>query len=143
VRTAAVVIAVLLLALSGCSQEAGPTPEGGQAPDPGPHALHVKLEALTADDCYRFPARIKPPSCQKYVTEVANIPQTAQRFAAGHPRLADAVKALSAGITGYRSHSCDEQGTAACAGALGDIATALTQVRDRVAALSDAATRAS
>ena len=45
--------ALLVLVLSGCGTEAGPTPKQGG--EPGPDALPTKLAALTVDQCYASP----------------------------------------------------------------------------------------
>ncbi|WP_052583876.1 hypothetical protein, partial [Saccharomonospora iraqiensis] len=96
------VAAALLVVLAGCSREAGPMPEG-QGQDPGPGALDVKLEAITGDDCFRAPGEVYPPNCEKYVTQLSNVPGTARGFDAG-PGLAEAADDLDAGVRAYRAN---------------------------------------
>lgn len=139
-RITAALVGVVLLALAGCSREAGPMPEQ-QPQDPGPGALAVKLDALSADECFRSPAAVPPPNCEKYVTQVASIPGTVRGFAdAGGAALTEAANDLAAGVAAYRSNGCAQGGGQECAGALTEIATALEAVRTQVSALPDVAT---
>ncbi|WP_019816622.1 hypothetical protein [Saccharomonospora saliphila] len=138
-RTSAVAVA-LLLALTACSREAGPVPEG-QGQDPGPGALDVKLEAITSDDCYRAPTEVYPPNCEKYVTQLANVPGTARDFADRHPVLGEHARELDAGIRAYRANECTTSEADACATALSDIASAVESLRAELSALPDVGTR--
>jgi len=84
--------ALLVMVLSGCGNEAGPTPKQGG--EPGPDALPTKLDALTVDQCYASPRTQLPKGCEKYVTEVGNVPGTARKRAADRdPRLAAEAEA--------------------------------------------------
>ncbi|PXY19847.1 hypothetical protein DI005_03270 [Prauserella sp. PE36] len=144
-RTRALLVtaaAVVLLPLSACAREAGPTPKGA-APDPGPGALRVKLEALTMDVCFTDPTEMDPPGCQKYVTQLGTVPGTAQKFAGTeHPELAEAGRALDKAIRGYRDNTCGTQGSAdACTEALVDMSTALGQVKAHVSKLPEVTTQ--
>lgn len=135
IRAALAAVAAVLL-LGACSREAGPTPERG-APDPGPGALRVKIDALTVDPCFRTPAKLPPPSCEKYVTQLASVPGRAEQYAGSeHPELAKAGRRLAEGISAYRDRGCvsDEAGRD-CTDALRDIAAAMRAVEDGVAAL--------
>lgn len=136
IRAFLLVVPLVLLALLGaCSREAGPTPRGSGV-EPGPGALRVKLHALTADDCFRVPAEMPPPHCQKYVTQLASVPETVAGFESAGPRLNEAAGELTAGIKAYRRHSCAGEGAGdECSKALADIAKALADVRDGVAGL--------
>lgn len=137
-RIRAVLTALSILVVTACSQEAGPTPQQ-QPEDPGPEALYVKLDALTADECFRFPDEMAPSDCQKYVTQMANIPERAQNYAGTeHPDLAEAAKNLDAGIKEYRQQACEkDQNREACVETVTDIASLLEEVRTEVAALPD------
>lgn len=129
---------LLLVVLSACSREAGPTPQG-PGDDPGPDALRVKLNALTVDVCYRTPTEIDPPSCQKYVTQLASVPGTAREFARGdHPELAEAANALEKSIRAYRGNGCGTGGRPdACTESLVDMAEALGNVESGVLRLPE------
>ncbi|WP_167176391.1 hypothetical protein [Saccharomonospora amisosensis] len=141
VATAAVVAA--LLTIAGCSREAGPMPEQ-QPQDPGPGALTVKLNALSADECFRSPESVPAPNCEKYVTQVASVPETARRFVdAAGSQLNRAANELASGIAAYRDNGCAQGGGQSCSTALTDIATALEAVRREVSALPDVTTRPS
>lgn len=136
------VIGALLL-VSACSSEAGPTPQ--RAPqDPGPGALRVKLAALTADSCYTAPEKQDPPNCEKYVTQLGSIPETARGFAGiDSPDLTEHANALATAITAYRGDSCYTPagtGVDACSAALTDIAEALSGVKTELGAVLDRAT---
>ncbi|SFB51790.1 hypothetical protein SAMN05216266_115151 [Amycolatopsis marina] len=136
------VSAAAILLLTACSGEAGPTPK--RAPqDPGPGALQVKLEALTADACFTEPAEQNPPGCEKYVTQLGSVPGKARQFAGtAHPELKGHGDELEAAITAYRADSCNtEAGTGAvtCSDALVDIAEALSGIETALAAVVDAA----
>ncbi|MEU6643732.1 hypothetical protein ABZ863_14435 [Saccharomonospora sp. NPDC046836] len=138
-RTRAVLATVagaLILLLPACSSEAGPTPKAG-APDPGPAALRVKLDALSVDVCFRTPSEIAPPSCQKYVTQLGSVPSTAEKYAGTeHPQLVDAARQLGAAINAYRANGCENAGgNAKCTQTLVDMSTALGEVKTRVASL--------
>ncbi|WP_307849690.1 hypothetical protein [Qaidamihabitans albus] len=125
----------LLLMLPACSEEAGPTPK--QAPDPGPEALSVKLGNLMVDPCFRRPAEMDPPSCQKYVTQLASVPGTAEKFAGTeHPELAAAARELAAGVSTYRDNGCAAPDAGeACTRALTDIAAAVEEIEAGVGEL--------
>lgn len=116
-----------------------------QPQDPGPGALAVKLNALSADECFRSPQAVPPPDCEKYVTQVSSIPGTARSFVdaaeTADSALTEAADELAAGVTAYRGNSCAQGGDVqTCAGALTDIATALEAVRREVSALPDVTT---
>jgi outer membrane murein-binding lipoprotein Lpp len=140
-RVVPAVVGALLL-VSACSSEAGPTPKRG-AQDPGPEALRVKLEALTADACYTDPEKQNPPGCEKYVTQLGSVPATARGFAGTDgPELAAQADELATAITAYRSDSCytpEGTGADACSAALMDIADALTGVKSELGAVLDSA----
>ncbi|WP_024877660.1 hypothetical protein [Saccharomonospora piscinae] len=136
------VLAAALLVLTACSREAGPTAKGPT--DPGPGALAVKLEALRADDCHTAPTEVRPPSCEKFVTQLANVGGTARKYATGHPRLGEAADELDAAVRAYRGNRCTAGGDAdVCAATLIDLSTALTDVHTELSALPDVATRSS
>lgn len=131
-----------MLLLAACSEEAGPTPKG-QPTDPGPGAMHVKLQALTADECFRFPDEVYPPNCQKYVTQLASIPERTRGYAdADHPALTAAANDLDTGVTAYRKQKCEHGGDkAACAAALTDIARAVEAIKTEVTDLPGVGTQ--
>ncbi|MGW5722710.1 hypothetical protein ACWEVP_41520 [Amycolatopsis sp. NPDC003865] len=127
--------AVLVLVLSGCGGEAGPTPKQGG--EPGPDALPTKLDALTVDQCYASPRTQLPKGCEKYVTEVGNVPGSARKRADDRdPQLVAEADKLDTAVKAFRSASCttvpDPGGP--CTQALVDIAGALTDLKKQVAA---------
>ncbi|ACU95699.1 hypothetical protein [Saccharomonospora viridis] len=133
---ACVVLAAALFTLTGCSGEAGPTPKG--TPDPGPAALARKVTVLRADDCHTAPTEVRPADCEKYVTQVENIPGNAHKYATGHPRLAEAADTLSSTLRAYRHNNCAGSGDAdVCTSALTDMASALTDLHTELSALPD------
>jgi hypothetical protein len=140
-RVVPAVVGALLL-FSACSSEAGPAPKRA-AQDPGPGALRVKLEALTADSCYTEPEKQDPPGCEKYVTQLGSVPATARGFAGiDSPELTEHADALATAITAYRSDSCYTPagtGVDACSAALVDIADALKGVQSELGAVLDSA----
>lgn len=135
-RACVVLLTIAVLALTGCSREAGPAPKG--SPDPGPGALVTKVHLLQADDCYRAPTEVRSPSCEKFVTQLSNVPGTARKYAAGQPRLKDAADRLDSTLRAYRSNDCAGRGDPdVCAGTLTDMATALSDVERELSALPD------
>ncbi|CAM3118267.1 hypothetical protein SAXI111661_18980 [Saccharomonospora xinjiangensis] len=139
-RVSVVLLTATLFAVTGCSREAGPTPKN--SPDPGPGALAVKIRALQADDCYLAPTEVRSPSCEKYVTQLSNVPGTARKYATGHPGLREAADTLDATVRAYRGNNCADGGDAdVCAATLTDMATALTGLHTELSALPDVATR--
>ncbi|EHR59665.1 hypothetical protein [Saccharomonospora cyanea] len=141
-RACVALLTAAAFVLTGCSREAGPTPKG--APDPGPGALAVKVRALQADDCYTVPTEVRAPSCEKYVTQLANVPGNARNYATGHPRLAEAADTLDATVRAYRHNNCAKGGDAdLCAATLTDMATALTDLHTELSSLPDVATQPS
>lgn len=132
---------MLILTLAACSEEAGPTPEQQQPEDPGPEALHVKLDALTADECFRLRDEMQPPDCEKYITQVANVPDRARDYAGTeHPDLREAADDLDSGIADYRNHKCDREENAdasACSAAIDDVADAVAAVKAEVEQLPE------
>ncbi|WP_298176158.1 hypothetical protein [Saccharomonospora sp.] len=137
---ACAVLAAALFVLTGCSGEAGPTPKG--APDPGPGALARKIEILRADDCHVAPTEVRSPDCEKYVTQLENIPGNARKYAAGHPRLGEAIDSLESTVRSYRNNECAGGGDAdVCAATLTDMASALTNLHTELSALPDVATQ--
>ncbi|WP_329056583.1 hypothetical protein OG738_06090 [Amycolatopsis sp. NBC_01488] len=127
--------ALLVLVLSGCGNEAGPTPKQGG--EPGPDALPVKLDALTADQCYASPRTQLPKGCEKYVTEVANVPGTARKRANDRdPQLVAEADKLEQAVGEFRGAGCttvpDPGGP--CTQALVDVAGALGSLKKQVAA---------
>lgn len=124
---------LLLVLLTGCGSEAGPTPKQGGAP--GPDALPTKLDALSADQCYLNPRTQLPKGCEKYVTELGGVPGTVRK------RAGDTDKALSAqadtldrGIAAFRGAGCTTVPApgGACTQALTDIATTVTAIKNLV-----------
>jgi hypothetical protein len=127
--------ALLVLVLSGCGNEAGPTPKQGG--EPGPDALPTKLAALTADQCYASPRTQLPKGCEKYVTEVANVPGTARKRADDRdPQLVAEADKLDTAIKAFRGAGCtnvpDPGGP--CTQALVDVAAALSGLKKQVEA---------
>lgn len=125
--------AVLVLVLSGCGGEAGPTPKQGG--EPGPDALPTKLDALTVDQCYASPRTQLPKGCEKYVTEVGNVPGSARKRANDRdPQLVAEADQLDTAVKAFRSASCttvpDPGGP--CTQALVDIAGALGNLKKQV-----------
>ena len=125
--------AVLVLVLSGCGGEAGPTPKQGG--EPGPDALPTKLDALTVDQCYASPRTQLPKGCEKYVTEVGNVPGTARKRANDRdPQLVAEAAKLDTAVKAFRSAGCttvpDPGGP--CTQALVDIAGALGDLKKQV-----------
>jgi hypothetical protein len=126
---------LLVLVLSGCGNEAGPTPKQGG--EPGPDALPTKLAALTADQCYASPRTQLPKGCEKYVTEVANVPGTARKRADDRdPQLVAEADKLDTAIKAFRGAGCttvpDPGGP--CTQALVDVAAALSGLKKQVEA---------
>ncbi|WP_086865077.1 hypothetical protein [Amycolatopsis lexingtonensis] len=125
--------ALLVLVLSGCGSEAGPTPKQGG--EPGPDALPTKLDALTADQCYASPRTQLPKGCEKYVTEVGNVPGAARKRADDRdPRLVAEADKLDTAVKAFRSAGCttvpDVGGP--CTQALVDVAAALSGLKGQV-----------
>ncbi|WP_410591248.1 hypothetical protein [Amycolatopsis sp. lyj-23] len=128
--------AVLVLVLSGCGNEAGPAPKP-QAGAPGPDALPVKLDALTVDQCYASPRTQLPKGCEKYVTEVGNVPGAARKRAAdGDPQLVAEAAKLEQAVAEFRTAGCTTVPAAGgpCSQALVDVAAALSGLKKQVAA---------
>ena len=96
--------AVLVLVLSGCGGEAGPTPKQGG--EPGPDALPIKLDALTVDPCYASPETQLPKGCEKYVTEVGTVPGTARKRAKPSTGNSTAKGQAGQGGQGFRWAGC-------------------------------------
>lgn len=126
--------ALLVLVLSACGNEAGPTPprQGGE---PGPDALPTKLAALTVDQCYASPRTQLPKGCEKYVTEVGNVPGAARKRAGDRdPLLTAGADALDKAVGSFRSAGCTTVPAAGgpCTQALVDIAGALSDLKKQV-----------
>ncbi|WP_439386475.1 hypothetical protein [Amycolatopsis lexingtonensis] len=125
--------AVLVLVLSGCGSEAGPTPKQGG--EPGPDALPTKLDALTADQCYASPRTQLPKGCEKYVTEVGNVPGAARKRADDRdPQLVAEADRLDTAVKAFRSAGCTTVPDAGgpCTQALVDVAAALSGLKKQV-----------
>jgi hypothetical protein len=125
--------ALLVLVLSGCGNEAGPTPKQGG--EPGPDALPTKLDALTVDQCYASPRTQLPKGCEKYVTEIGNLPGTARKRAGDNdPQLVTEADALERAVKSFRSAGCTTVPAAGgpCTQALVDIAAALSGLKKQV-----------
>lgn len=126
--------ALLVLVLSGCGNEAGPAPKP-QAGEPGPDALPTKLDALTADQCYASPRTQLPKGCEKYVTEVANVPGAARKRADDRdPQLTAEAAKLEQAVGSFRGAGCTTvPGPGGdCSQALVDIAAALSGLKKQV-----------
>nr|WP_166640595.1 hypothetical protein [Amycolatopsis sp. SID8362] len=124
---------MLVLVLSGCGSEAGPTPKRGG--EPGPDALPTKLDALTADQCYASPRTQLPKGCEKYVTEVGNVPGAARKRADDRdPQLVAEADKLDTAVKAFRGASCTTVPDAGgpCTQALVDIAGALSDLKKQV-----------
>ncbi|MFD4197906.1 MULTISPECIES: hypothetical protein [Amycolatopsis] len=125
---ALITLGALALVLAGCSNEAGPTPKGGAGQAETPYALSVKLNALTADTCFRDPAGQTPRGCGKYVTELGSTPGLVREQAGPkHPDLVAAANGLEKAIGDYRGGHCD-----AVADPGGACTTALTAIADNL-----------
>lgn len=123
-------IAALALVLAACGgQEAGPTPPGGgQATSPD--VLAIKLSALSADECYRDPARQLPHGCEKYVTQLGSTVGMVREQAGLAARADDLAKEIAA----YRAAHCETIGTPGdpCSQTLLDAAATLTTIKQKV-----------
>ncbi|GAB3583898.1 hypothetical protein GCM10027445_59270 [Amycolatopsis endophytica] len=128
-------LGALALVLAGCSNEAGPTPKGGGGQADTPYALSIKLNALTADPCFREPAGSTPRGCGKYVTELGSTPGVVREQAGTkHPDLVALSGDLDKGIGAYRDNRCDtvaEPGDP-CTAALTTIADSLRSIKHLV-----------
>lgn len=129
----AVVLGVLVLGLSGCDSEAGPktAPVAGNA---GPDALPIKLDALTADDCFLSPAVQPPKGCEKFVTELGNTAGSVRErgLADKDQQLGVQADRLDRAVAAYRSNACNTvttTGNGPCGDALSDIAGALNLIK--------------
>ncbi|PFG47350.1 hypothetical protein ATK36_2387 [Amycolatopsis sulphurea] len=136
-RSSLVALGVLSLVLTGCSQEAGPTP-GPNPGTPGPDALPIKLDALSADACYSSPQTQRPSGCEKYVTEVGGTSGSVHaRAQAGktvdRPLDAEAT-ALDQAVSAFREAGCTTVPSpgGACTKALTDVATTIAAVKKQV-----------
>ncbi len=126
--------ALLVLVLSGCGNEAGPAPKR-QAGEPSPDALPTKLAALTVDQCYASPRTQLPKGCEKYVTEVANVPGAARKRANDRdPQLVTEADKLERAVGEFRGAGCTTVPAAGgpCSQALVDIAGALSGLKKQV-----------
>ncbi|MEV7091376.1 hypothetical protein AB0M80_00900 [Amycolatopsis sp. NPDC051045] len=126
--------ALLVLVLSGCGNEAGPAPKR-QAGEPGPDALPTKLAALTVDQCYASPRTQLPKGCEKYVTEVANVPGAARKRANDRdPQLVTEAGRVEQAVGEFRGAGCTTVPAAGgpCSQALVDIAAALSGLKKQV-----------
>jgi hypothetical protein len=126
--------ALLVMVLSACGNEAGPTPPraGGE---PSPDALPTKLAALTVDQCYASPRTQLPKGCEKYVTEVGNVPGAARKRADDRdPQLTAEAAKLDEAVKEFRSAGCTTVPSAGgpCSQALVDIAAALSGLKKQV-----------
>lgn len=136
-RTSLVALGVLTVVLTGCSHEAGPTP-GPNPGTPGPDALPIKLDALSADACYSSPETQLPRGCEKYVTEVGGtagaVHQRAQAGKTVNRPLDAQGTALDQAVGAFRGAGCTTVPSpgGACTKALSDIATAITAVKKQV-----------
>lgn len=138
VRTQRVMAAIggaLVLLLSACGgQEAGPTPKQGG--EPGPDALPLKLNALTADQCFLAPDQQQPKECEKYVTELGNTAaQVRARAGVKDVPLSKLADQLDKGVKAYRDNTCntvDKPGNGPCTQAVADIAAALNAIKTSV-----------
>ncbi|GLY68337.1 hypothetical protein [Amycolatopsis taiwanensis] len=126
-KTLAIGALTLLLAACG-GQEAGPKPQGG-GQTASTDVLGIKLDALTADQCYRSPTSQVPRGCAKYITELGSTVGTVR--AAGLVGYADD---LSKGIDAYRASNCESVSTPGnpCSQTLSDIAATLTRIKQKV-----------
>lgn len=127
--------ALLVCLLPACSTEAGPTP-AKQAPDPGPEALSVRLDALMTDPCFLRPTELASAGCEKYVTQVASVPGTARKYVKA-PEATEAGQRLEKGVDGYWDGGCAGETTPACTDSLVTIATELTAVHRSLATLPE------
>lgn len=91
--------------------------------------LGTKLDALTADQCYRNPASQVPRGCEKYVTELGSTVGTVR--AAGLTASADA---LDKGVGAYRAAHCETVSATSnpCSKTLSDIAATVTTIKQKV-----------
>jgi hypothetical protein len=104
--------------------------------DPGPDALPIKLEALTADQCFRSPDRQIPKGCEKYVTELGNTAASVRKRAGDQdPQLVALADRLDRFVGAYRTTGCGTIGTPGsgpCTQALADMAATLGDIRAAV-----------
>lgn len=140
VRTRSSLVAlsgILALALAGCGNEAGPTP-GPNPGTPGPDALPIKLDALSADACYTSPETQLPKGCEKYVTEVGGtagtVHQRAQQGKTVDRPLDGEATGLDQAVSSFRAAGCTTVPTpgGACTKALTDISEVLTSIKNLV-----------
>jgi hypothetical protein len=127
---------VLVLVLSGCgSNEAGPAPTN-PTQEPGPDPLLLKVEALSADQCFLIPEQQRPKGCEKYVTELGNTAAMVRKRAGSKDtHLATLANQLDKAINAYRGSACntvETSGKGPCTQALSDISTTLDAIKTRV-----------
>jgi hypothetical protein len=135
-KVTAVVLGVLVLVLSGCDSEAGPKTVQ-QVQNLGPDALPIKLDALTADDCFLSPSAQPPKGCEKFVTELGNTAGSVRERGLADKDLQLGVQAdrLDKAVASYRSNACNTvttTGNGPCGDALTEIAGALTLIKTDV-----------
>jgi hypothetical protein len=127
----------LVLALSACGGAATSPSPASQTPDQGPDTLPIKLNALSADQCFLSPDMQAPKGCEKYVTELGNTSRTVrQRAGSQDQRLSALADELDKAVGAYRSNACNtvsSPGNGPCTQALTDIATTLGSMRTAVA----------
>ncbi|MDT8909444.1 hypothetical protein [Amycolatopsis sp. PS_44_ISF1] len=128
---------ILALALAGCGNEAGPTP-GPNPGTPGPDALPIKLDALSADACYASPETQLPKGCEKYVTEVGGtagaVHQRARQGKTVDRPLDGEAGGLDQAVGSFRAAGCTTVPApgGACTKALTDIAEVLASIKKMV-----------
>jgi hypothetical protein len=122
-------LGALALVLTACDgQEAGPTPQGGGEAT-SPEALSVKLDALTADQCYLSPLQQVPGGCQKYITELGSTSGMVTQVG-----LSSLANALSKEVGDYRGAHCDTVSVPGnpCSQALSATAATLGEIKQQV-----------
>jgi hypothetical protein len=145
-RASALVLALLLALLAGCSSGSPAEIPSGQSSDGAatqgpvvearsPDASRTKLRLALADPCYASPdPRAVWPRCGRWVEETASIARTAASALPNDPAVTTAVAAIAPAHDDFVARGCPSTGPAvpldasACVGALTTVRAAVSRL---------------